>query len=154
MIPPVIDDDFTVIIDTNVLVQAFLRDLLFNLAKKGVFTLRLSEGILREGDRVLRQEPFNCRPETVDWLFFKSGSTSPNASLPATNPSKLKATSPTKVTATSSKQLLKLGPTRSLPTIRNTFLTMCWRHSTWKRSNRTFCWSPSLTCTQTFVEAW
>lgn len=69
MIPPVIGDDFTVIIDTNVLVQAFLRDLLFNLAEKGVFTLRLSEGILREADRVLRQEPFNCRPESVDWLF-------------------------------------------------------------------------------------
>jgi predicted nucleic acid-binding protein len=69
MISPVIDDDFTVLIDTNVLVQDFLRDLLFNLAEKGVFTLRLSEGILGEADRVLRQESSNRRPESVHWLL-------------------------------------------------------------------------------------
>src|SRR5690242_7914783 len=69
MILPVIDDEFRVLIDTNVLVQAFLRDLLFNLAEKGVFSLRLSEGILGEADRVLRQEPFNYRPESVGWLL-------------------------------------------------------------------------------------
>jgi predicted nucleic acid-binding protein len=68
MIPPV-SDDFTVFIDTCVLVQGFLRDVLFNLAEAEVYTLRLSDGVLEELKSTLKRPEFNWNPGKVDWLF-------------------------------------------------------------------------------------
>jgi predicted nucleic acid-binding protein len=67
MVP--VNDDFTVILDTCVLVPPFLRDLLFNLAEAGVFTIRLSEDTLAELGVVLRMPKFKMAPDRVDWLI-------------------------------------------------------------------------------------
>jgi predicted nucleic acid-binding protein len=67
MIP--ISDDFTVVVDTCVLVHGFLRDVLFNLAEAGVFSLRLSDDILEELKRTLKGSGFKWTPSKVDWLF-------------------------------------------------------------------------------------
>jgi predicted nucleic acid-binding protein len=60
MIP--ISDDFTVVVDTCVLAHGFLRDLLFNLAEAGVFSLRLSDDILEELKRTLKGSDFKWNP--------------------------------------------------------------------------------------------
>ena len=58
MLPP-FADDFTVVLETNVLVPPFLRDVLLNLAEDGVYTPKISEDILRELDMTLRLPKFN-----------------------------------------------------------------------------------------------
>jgi predicted nucleic acid-binding protein len=58
MLPP-FADDFTVVLDTNVLVPPFLRDVLLNLTEAGVYTPKISEDILRELDMTLRLPKFN-----------------------------------------------------------------------------------------------
>jgi predicted nucleic acid-binding protein len=67
MVP--VHDDFTVILDTCVLVPAFLRDVLLNLAEAGVFTIRFSEQTLVELNEVLRRPKSKMAPQSVDWLL-------------------------------------------------------------------------------------
>jgi len=67
MVP--VSDDFTVILDTCVLVPAFLRDVLLNVVEDGMFTLRMSEHTLVELGEVLRRPKFKMTAASVDWTI-------------------------------------------------------------------------------------
>jgi len=62
-------DDFTVVLDTCILVPPLLRDVIFTLAQAGAFTVRFSEDTLIELDDVLRRSKFRMTAEQVTYLL-------------------------------------------------------------------------------------
>src|SRR5215469_10859052 len=62
-------DDFTVVLDTCVLVPPLIRDVIFRLAQVGAFTVRFSEDTLIELDDVLQRPKFRMTAEQVTYLL-------------------------------------------------------------------------------------